>query len=322
MDERKARLNIPDTWGTQARCPQCGSPGMRLLHIPGAPDQLTCTTCGIGFELALKSASIHVRTWPEELAILRTDVADRWITVAELKALARLVAAQKKGTASTQATPKTPAPTPGVAAGVTQRVENLFKLGNTPAQIRAILQQGESDPQRLEAGLQAVSILERQENQHQQIKLRNSLVVIGLTVVVLVAAGFIYQRTHLPGTVGSGEVSPLIATQVPNLAKVLHLSTPVVEHNVLSSSSASNTASTCPRDAGEAATVFGGQAANWSSPPGSNGWMMLTTGQADIINVPANMTAAYLELGNAIKMVTVDGPVTLHNISYVAISCP
>jgi hypothetical protein len=146
------------------------------------------------------------------------------------------------------------------------------------------------------------------------------MIVIGSIIITCIGAGFFLQEMFLSKQ--TGVASQIQATLVPDLAKVLNLSTPVVDYNVAPPGYSSSDVSGCPRTATAAAAMFGGQPEKWSSPAKSNGWVLIDTSEGNTIFVPQGMTAAYLQLGSNVMLVEVFGPATLNKIYYVAISCP
>jgi len=96
----------------------------------------------------------------------------------------------------------------------------------------------------------------------------------------------------------------------------------VVEYGGGSSSAATPDAKSCPHNATEAANLFGGVPTDWTAPSGSNGWFMVRKGTPADVFVPQGMKAAYPQLGNSLEIVDVMGPATLHQVYYLAISCP
>ncbi|MEW6093555.1 MAG: hypothetical protein AB1531_06275, partial [Chloroflexota bacterium] len=196
------------------------------------------------------------------------------------------------------------------------RVKKLRDLGNSPMQIRKILALAGAKPGQIQAAMEAAYRIERQESSRQQKKMLRSLTFAGIILLACISAGVILQRIYAGEP---GEVSPLQATLMPGLAEALNLNTPIVQYGAAPAGSGSNQ---CPRTASQAADLFGGHADAWSSPPNSNGWVMIDPGQANTLYIPQGMKAAYIELGSTITLVEISGPVTLSNVYYIAISCP
>ncbi|HEY5156378.1 MAG TPA: hypothetical protein VII93_00240 [Anaerolineales bacterium] len=316
MTNTQVRQNIPNDWSQKVTCPLCAVFKMQVVDPPNGPDQLRCDSCGISFELELGGDLIHVIEWPDGSTALQEDVAGRWISVEELRTLVRMLAIQQR--AGMDASNPTHHVNEKLLAEISQTVESLHGLGNTPAQIGAILEENEPDPQRIEAAREAVNRLERTERELQAVRLRSSLILAGVLLILMIGVGIVLSSVFLGkpnGTVGSQQ-APIL----PNLAKALHLGTPVIEPTTTPEGTTSVKVSGCPNSPAEAAAMFGGQVDKWSSPS-SSGWVMLTTSQAATIFVPKNMSAGYLQFSNQLSLTQVNGPATLTNIYYVAISC-
>jgi hypothetical protein len=315
MNEIKARETIPVAWAENGRCPLCSAPKMQVQKHSGGADQLRCSACELAFEVESGGTRMRITNFPDKVGAFRNTVSERWITAAELRLLTQQIS-----------------PSPGVPIPVQKltrskvtppdemviRARKLRNLGNSPAQIQAILSQTETDPDRIQAAMQVASQMERQDQIRQRKRLRVSMFVIGAIVVICVGAGTVLQKMVFSKQTGA--VSPLQETLVPDLAKILNLSTPVVQYNTMPPGSSSEKG--CPHTAKEASALFGGQEEKWSSPPRSNGWVMINTSEGSTIYTPSGMTAAYLQLGSNVVLVEVLGPATLSNVYYIAISCP
>jgi DNA-binding transcriptional MerR regulator len=316
MSEIKARDTIPVSWAEQGHCPVCSASKMQVQHQSAGPDQLRCAACELAFEVESGGVRLHVTHWPDSCAVQRETVAERWLTAAEMRTLIQQSVSLPASPVPAQ---KTNRLKPDLPDEMVVRARKLKDLGNTPAQIRAILAQTETDPERIQAALVVASQVEHQEQVRQRKKLRLSMGLIGAIVVICMGAGIFLQKMVLSKQTGAASL--LQATLVPDLAKILNLNTPVVQYNVAPSGSSSGT-SACPRTAVAAAAMFGGQPDKWSSPANSNGWIMIDTSQGNTIYTPMGMTAAYLQLGSNVVLVEVLGPATLSNVYYIAISCP
>ena len=317
MSEIKARVDIPVAWAEQGRCPVCSTPKMQVQHKNGSPDQLRCMACGVAFEVEADGAHLHITQWPDSVAVPGGNVIEGWLTAVELHRLAQQPDSNPASSAPVQ---KDLPSKPHLPEDMIIRARKLRDLGNSPAQIRTILAQTEKDPERIRAAMEIARQIEQQEQIRQRKKIQVSMGIIGAIVVICVGAGVFLQRMVFSSPIGIA--APLQATLVPNLAKILNLSTPVVQRNVAPPGSNTSSTEGCPRNAAAAASMFGGQADKWSSPAKSNGWIMIDMSQGNTIFTPSGMTAAYLQLGSNVILVEVMGPATLNNVYYIAISCP
>ena len=358
MSEIKIRQTIPNLWAERGRCPYCAASAMRVYHPECGPDQLQCKACGLAFEMEQEGISLHVRRWPDSLPFLYLIVPDEWVLAAGLRTLIQQKANPSNANSSSTPNLSTlpPAPTsttlPAAApmppdaasatasspksiptaideAGILERIRQLHALGNTPKEIKAILLSTEREPERIQAILKILAQVEHREHVRQMGKLRLSLGILGVIILVMVAAGFfmvrIFQRQ------ASGSLPPVEAengsTQVTTLSpksavKLLNLDTPVVRRLPATPAVSGVKFLTCPRNAQNAADMFGGQASDWYSPPNTHGWVLIRKGQGTEITLPAGMTAAYLQLDNGLKVVNVVGPALMSGVYYLAVSCP
>lgn len=327
-----------------------------MQNATAGVDQLLCSACGLAFELEMEGARLHVSRWPDALPFLLMVVPDEWRTAAELRSLvnqhtsAPCVATATPPAASSQpplpippgkaefasdtpapggsanlppAAPSKPAPTPLDADAIGIRIKQLRALGNSPKEIRTTLTQAENDPNRVKAILGFITRMERQEQTRQSKKLFWSLGILAALVIILVAAGYVLQIKTQNQTQANAVGSTIQNTQAPNpVAQLLKLNTPVVNYNAAPPVAYTTLTSGCPRSAQEAASLFGGQPADWYYPPTSHGWVMARTTSSTNIFIPKGMKAAYLLLSDKLNLIEVQGPATLSGAYYAAISCP
>jgi hypothetical protein len=323
-----ARPSIPDTWGEKAQCPLCATRGLFVHQQPEQPDQLRCPKCRLAFEVENGGARLHVARWPAALEELDGLTKD-WLTVAELRELAKKVV-------SAPATPQTasvpirskseglaPGPERPVKAAISDetimRVKALRDLGNSEYQVRQILLGEGKTLAEVQATISAANEMDKKDRSRQQRKLWRSLTATMLALFVCIGSGVLLQSgfsDNKPEIIANAQ-----ASVAPQAADALHLNTPVVQY-APNPPAAASVITGCPGNAEEAAMLFGGKSFNWKSPPGSNGWFMIDIEQGNSIYVPSNMTAAYMELGAAINLVEIRGPVTMQDVYYIAISCP
>lgn len=321
---------------------------MVIIHVHGQPDQLRCNQCNLAFEFELNGPRLHVTHWPMILEEL-DGITEDWQTVSELRTLAQKVTGTPvlpRPVAPTQMPVPAPSPiaVPAPVAGPSSnaqpapvpnqparvhvsdefivRIKKLRDLGNTPQQIQRILAGEGKTPEEIQAGFEVTDILLKQDQARQQKKLWRSLgvtaVIILLCISTLAVLGNMLTREDEDKPVA---VANAQNTMVPQVVEALHLSTPRVEY-AANPPSAASALTGCPKTAAQAALVFGGDVANWTTPPGSNGWIMIDPAKGNSIYIPENMTAAYMELGESMTLSEVFGPAQMENVYYIAISCP
>jgi len=304
----------------------------------------------------MEGARLHVSRWPDALPFLLITVPDEWRTAAELRSLVKqntsvdglaapispAVASEPRFpippgkaeivpdtavpaglTSLPPVAPSKPAPAPLDAEAIGIRIKQLRALGNSSKEIRTTLTQAENDPERVKVILGIITRVERQEQTLQSKKLFWSLGILAALVIVLVAVGYMLQIKTQNQTQANAAGPTIQNTQPPNpMAQLLKLNTPVVNYNAAPPVAYTTLTSGCPRNAQEAADLFGGQPADWYYPPSSHGWVMARTTSSTNIFVPKGMKAAYLLLSDKLNLIEVQGPASLSGAYYAAISCP
>jgi hypothetical protein len=230
-----------------------------------------------------------------------------------------------------------------------RRAEQLRAPGNSAAQTRKILASTPSRPEDVDAAMALVEARLKHRRDSDVRFLRLALAVSCLALAGIIRVGMTFggpeqgmaatsaarpsPASGLPG--GATPAAPPLSVQdqartlLPGLpvemvtfavptgvAPDFMLSTPaVIPGNAPD-------ASRCPRNAVDAALLFGGMARDWTFDAQTSGWMMMTIGSGVTIHLPGNMRAGYLVITNAPEMRSVGGPVTIDNINFAGISCP
>ena len=105
-----------------------------------------------------------------------------------------------------------------------------------------------------------------------------------------------------------------VSTLVPDSLTVLNVPTPSLD-----TTGPPNSA--CPVTPDNAASLFGGKRQYWSYDKTNVGWVLIVAGSPISLRLPANMSAGYLVIGATLEMRSVQGPATIHNVNFAAISC-
>jgi len=350
------RQQIPALWAEKGHCPLCNSAQMCVLHPSEGADQLSCTRCGLAFELEMDGARLHVTHWPDALPFLNIMSPDEWRTVSELRNVVKQPVSTPAKAAPVMPPPagSSPASLPGTpvkpdsakvaspppaaakqpavaapdAAQIELRVKSLRALGDSQKDIRTILTRAEKDPDRAKAILKIIDQMERKEQARQGKKLVWSLTFFVIVVMIVAGVGYYFLRNssqeNQPVASDGGSALQDTKTLSPNMVvKIMKLETPVVNQGVVPTGKTNAVVTLCPHTADDAAALFGGDPVDWYYPPSANGWVMVRKeGTSANIYIPKGMKAAYLQLGNNLQLVEVLGPATLNNAHYVAVSCP
>lgn len=221
-----------------------------------------------------------------------------------------------------------------------RRAAGLLALGNSPARIRAALEGLGASLDQID---EVMATIETRYKQKEQADSRllwwlggAASVLMGLIIfaVILLLEQPAAPTTNSNGTVVAGTLPPvqvqaqtllpglppgLIPKEIPSdIPPDFMAATPVVIPNATSNGNAAK----CPRSDIEAANVFGGEVEDWEYNSQSNGWSLTNVGSGVTITVPDGMVAGYMTIVDSIEMVSVDGPVTIENVNFIAISCP
>jgi hypothetical protein len=223
-----------------------------------------------------------------------------------------------------------------------RRATGLLALGNTPARVQAALHNMGATPEQIEEVMAAVETRTRQKQRSDSQSLWWLGGAVGLVMLTLcgVATVSFLQPSRPASAVDSATASALVTTQttpqsqavqslltaIPadllprqlptNVPADFMAATPVVVRASDSQSDAS-----CPKDPYDAARLFGGVADSWTYDSSTYGWTMTHVGAGVEVTVPTGMTAGYMTIVDTIQMVRVEGPVTIANVNFIAISC-
>ncbi len=214
-----------------------------------------------------------------------------------------------------------------------ERAVELQRLGNTDQEVRSILERSSGlTPDEVAQVMKSLDVPEVRKG-------NNRLLLIFLAAALLIFAilawwFFSNQSATTPGqgtpdTEETGSTGLLpgslieaaslpapLQTLVPNGLRLMN-DPPLVEPSTEARLPAAN----CPRSQAAAATLFGGEAKEWSQDSANNGWMMMTTRQSAEVKIPANMNGGYLVFERGPEMRGVNGPAIVKNIYMISVSC-
>lgn len=347
MGKIAPRFSIPDEWA-KGQCPVCESTSLQVLHLSNVADQIACLQCGLSFEVeaGVSHPRIRPKKVPPRLGHKSELAANTWLTAQELKALARQAAAASPSRPSvSQVTPpeesspvqvplapRIPAsPSTQPVEEVVERAKKLYALGNSPSQIKTILEGSRTAPEAVMAAMGIVAQLDQRKRQSSQRAVWLGMGAVAVLLLALIGGAavmalfspspptatpqFNVQSTSAPG---NGLALPGLPGVLPEGAveTVAAQPTTAVQRGV------GPGISKCPVTPRAAAELFGGNADDWSQSQELGGsWVMFATGLAATVKVPANMSAGYFSTDGGLQMLTVLGPATLSNIGFVTISC-
>jgi len=228
------------------------------------------------------------------------------------------------------------------------RAQGLLKLGNSPARIRTILSGLNATPEQVDEAMTTIEVAQRLRTRSDSTYL---WILGGVTVLFFITiflAGYWRLVANAPvATPTSKAVAPggsgprpqptstlsvqymaqTLAPNIPiqmlpslipsNIPANFMLATPAVVKEATK-----GIATNCPTNELGAAELFGGTPKDWSFDRQTNGWTMTAIGPSVTIHVPEGMRGGYILLVNGPEMRSVEGPATLNDINFIAISCP
>ncbi len=105
-----------------------------------------------------------------------------------------------------------------------------------------------------------------------------------------------------------------VATLVPSAITAINVPTPNVDPKGPPSAP-------CPATSAQASALFGGPAGSWSFNHQEQGWILILADRPTSIRIPDGMSGGYLVIGDRLEMRTAQGPATVNNVNFIAVSC-
>jgi hypothetical protein len=314
-----ARKEIPDAWAKSGHCPACQAAPLQIVHLLNATDYLMCSRCELAFEVQLDGGKIRVKNVPDELGFMEGELRYRWVEPSVLAKFYNNHLALKEQQA------RNAAPGPLSDEEVSNRAASLYRMGNKPKMVEFILVQAGATPEQAQA---AFARLKQKSEQDAKNLARKFQLAGGIVLLVILA--FIVSRVVTPilisaqltqglsspaGTVNQSNVFLLLLDNLPDAIKPGFLKPASAQVRYTGPAR-----SKCPFTVSDAVGIFGGQADRWTRISPSNGWQMMNADASSTIRVPAGMHTTFMDNRTG-TFSTIDGPVTISNINYVAILC-
>jgi len=206
---------------------------------------------------------------------------------------------------------------------VHRRVKGLIALGNSPKVTELILLQAGALPEQVKAALDQVH-----KDTQAQGKEQNYLgwVIVLVSVLLVLLGIYVWQnwpggnqKTPEPSPANSGNLLDAILQSFlanQDIPPVNDIPEPHVEFNE------GGKEATCPQNANQAASLFGGETGTWTYQTEANGWLYYDNTPAQLV-IPSNMSGS-LAHGSARspKFSPMIGPVTVSNAYLAFVLCP
>jgi hypothetical protein len=218
------RAMIPEKWALNGHCPLCNH--TPLHHCPTlAADQIACPSCGVAFEIEDGGPQVRLMTLPPVVGGAPDLV---WRTPKEARAWVRNLPRVPPPTGPASAAARTesppivapasqpaPAPVPESSPPASSppppealaKAHKLYELGQTPAQIQAVLERGEEwTREQIQAVMETLLLWDAQRKAKQ----RRALIfafsaIFALTLVFVVLIVLLMPAT---GAAAPGEPRP------------------------------------------------------------------------------------------------------------------
>jgi hypothetical protein len=204
---------------------------------------------------------------------------------------------------------------------VLQRMKGLIALGNKPKVAELILLQAGAMPDQVQAALKQID-----EEAQAEIKEQNYVgwvIILGGIILVLLGL-YLWQTrpnseentTPFPpaGNLLDNWIDNFISTR--DIPPINNLPEPIVtfDENIVRGS--------CPRNASEAGTLFGGQSGTWDYQADTNGWLFYDNAPSQL-KIPDGMSASFA-FGSARspEFLPAYGPARAANVHLAFILCP
>jgi len=313
------RQDIPDAWGAKGRCPMCGKSSLQVMHLSKSPDYLLCSSCDLSFEIEKSSGIIRLKNIPEELGFVEDELRYNWVQPATLRNLMEnrnLVKQQKAIPAAREALSD---------EDVWNRMLSLYKMGNKPKMIGFMLIQNGATKEQVEAAALKLKKWSEQDEKQQKGKLWVLGVITLLLVMTIFLGGLAFTSSQIDNQLSQGRGSPQGASQ-PSMPLVALNSLPdIVKPEFMKGSplrveNVGPDYARCPTNSTNAAKLFGGDAAGWQPGSQPESWQMITTGKPATIRIPKGMYVGFID-NKTFVFTTADGPATIYNVNFAAISC-
>jgi hypothetical protein len=324
----------------------CGAGILQVVHQPGAPDQMACNNCQSVFQVEKQGAHVRFVELPSPLAAF---LANRWVTVAEVKDAVKVTARTTTGLpppevdeaaiiyarlaaitenaappAETAVGPQSSASAPleplAVASSlavpltdgeVLAKAQALYRLGNSDDQIEAILRR---NPKVTSEQIQAARAALVEERALKASRQQHNLYIAGgvalIIILCCIVAGFFSRSmTGLFGIINN----PIPSSTQPADSQPLGPTPEIVREDANSVQPG-----VCPATRLEASKLFGGASTDWTGSK-ANGWTMLNSNLLTV-RVPKGMKAVLVSGAN-LQTTTLIGPVLIKNVDAIKITC-
>lgn len=319
------KVDIPDSWAANGRCPACGASGLKVTHLPEMADYMFCPTCKISFEVENGGRYVRLKHVPDDLEFVDAVLRNRWVEASKLSG----IIARHRPVDTEKKIPTQP-PAETSADDVWNRAVSMSRMGSSLKMIQLMLAQSDLSREQSDVILARLKKVSEEDAQQQQSQKFWLVAGISLLVVFLLAGSWVYLSGKAPVLVGLATVTPaptqdvnqtmavtMLLKLIPVNARPGLLSLPdtTVEENKGPAGAA------CPATPETAAKLFGGRAEFWNRDVEQfPSWQMVSPTDSFTVRVPRGMTAGYMD-NKTFALLSINGPATIHNVNFLVITC-
>lgn len=312
------RKELPDAWIQKVSCPLCSTHPMKIVHLQGSTDYLSCPDCELSFEVEQKNGYIRLKNIPGQLSFVESELQFNWVQPQLLKKLLQerdAILQEKKNSKVKNLTDDE----------VWERMLGLYRLGNKPGLIELIMIQAGCSSEQAKRGGQKLRDHIAQENRRQNLR----MMLIGSATLVLITGliigGLIFANQQISSQLSEGQKGTKVVETAKMSLKVLNSLPDAVKPEFLKGPNAyvensGPNPALCPSRAQDAARLFGGDEGAWQASSQAGSWQMISTGTPVTIHIPRGMYSGYID-NKTFVFKQADGPATIHYVNFVVISC-
>jgi hypothetical protein len=342
METLHPRDQIPESWLEKSRCPYCASAPLVIEHPAGSPDQFSCPTCELTFQVAQKGPSVFVVRDPLGVA---SGHEGRWV---EMKTLIESTHPARP----VMSPPPTMAPAPDSAsslpieevpaqrmrdpiydkypAEVIENAADLYAMGNSKLKIKEILAKysGLADEE-----IEEILLYSSRQKAAARPPFKLPRWALGCLVVpflCLILYGLVVFVQYRAASSIGPEADPRVITimeyeKLPRMVRdlipeeVQQVQMPIAIVNKLDA--LGGEIQSCPEDGEQAAALFGGESLDWQYNTNQQAWMMQSVYGRNLL-IPETYLVIIPLMNKGLSIQLVPGPAQIGNAYLLLVRCP
>jgi hypothetical protein len=267
----------------------------------------------------MNTGIIRLKNIPEKLGFVEDELRHNWVHPSVLRKLL-----EERSSIMRQKASAVPIGTLSDEI-VWERMLGLYRLGNKPKMIEFMLLQAGATQQQVEAA----SLKLRRWAEQDEKQLGQKLWVVGgvtaFLIIGLFLGGWLFTKSQIDSQLAQGRANPAGLSQPNQPLQMLNNLPDLIKPDFMKAPPArvekvGPDRSRCPSNSIAAAELFGGDAKGWQPGSQPDSWQMITTGKPVTLHIPKGMYAGFID-NKTFVFTSADGPATIYNVNFVAISC-